>query len=122
MTGGIKIKIAGEDLGLFVPGRIDLRGAFAIKSAAGLTPRELFEGLQDMDPAAMQAVVWFLRTHRFDEDANVYQPTGANLEIGSVNFALDDFGFELTDEEPPKEETSPGGEPSTSGSSPTSAT
>lgn len=110
MAAGVRVVLAGEDLGEFNPGKVDLKQAFAIKAASGLTPRGLLEGIGDLDPAAMQALVWFMRMRK-----------GEQVDIGSINFAYDDLAVEPVEEAPKDEATSNGDGITTSSPSPTSA-
>jgi hypothetical protein len=119
MARGARIKIAGDDMGLFLPGRLDLKAAFALKSTSGLTPARLMQGVSELDPEALQAVAWFLTTHRYDEVSQRYVPTGVNCDSSTLNFVFDDFEAEAYDSdeaEAPKSETSPSAESVTSGS------
>lgn len=106
MAAGFRIKIAGEDMGLFLPGRIDLTAAFALKATSGLNPLKVIEGLSELDPVALQAVAWFLTTHTFDETTQRYKPTGVNCDASTLNFALDDLETEPIGGEDPKSGTS----------------
>lgn len=117
MAKGASIKIAGEDMGLFLPGRLDLKAAFALKATCGLTPMRLMQGVSELDPEALQAVAWFLTTHRYDENVQRYVTTGVNCDAATLNFVFDDFEVEAYDgEADPKSETSPSDESATSSS------
>ena len=121
MAKGTRIKIAGEDMGLFLPGRLDLKAAFALKATCGLTPVRLMQGVSELDPEALQAVAWFLTTHRYDETTQRYVATGVNCDAATLNFVFDDFDVSTYDDdeaagEVPKAETSPSGESGTSSS------
>lgn len=118
MATGARVKISGEDMGLFLPGRLDLKAAFALKATSGLTPARLMQGVSELDPQSMQAMVWFLTTHRYDEISQRYVPTGVNCDASTLNFVFDDFeaeAYNSEDEaEDPKSVTSPSGESDTS--------
>jgi len=109
VSAGVRVTLAGEDLGEFNPGKLDLKQAFAIKSTTGLTPRALLEGIGDLDPAAMQALVWFLKFR-----------VGENVDLASINFAYEDLEVKPAEEAPKGEAASSGNETSTSSPSPTS--
>lgn len=111
MAAGVHVKLGDEDLGDFIPGKLDLKQAFSIKATTGLTPRALLEGISELDPAAMQALVWFLRFR-----------AGNPVDLASINFAYDDLAVEPVEEAPKDEATSNGDGISTSPSSPTSST
>jgi len=111
MAAGVHVSLAGDDLGEFNPGKLDLKQAFAIKNTTGLTPRALLEGISDLDPAAMQALVWFMRFRN-----------GETVDLLSINFAYEDLQVEPIEEAPKDEGTSPSDETATSSPSPTSAT
>jgi hypothetical protein len=97
------------------PQTIDLTGAFAIKAASGLDLVPFQNGLNSMNPAALQALVWYLR-----------QQNGRPEDIRHINFVISDLKVEdapdpAGDENP----TVTGSEPVetvTSDSSPTIAT
>lgn len=118
MAKGVRIKIGGEDMGLFLPGRLDLKAAFALKSTSGLTPARLIQGVSELDPEALQTVAWFLTTHRYDQNTQRYGPTGVNCDAATLNFVYDDLEVEPfdSDEAAPKSETSASEESATSSS------
>ena len=118
MAAGYRVKIAGEDLGPFLPGRIDLKAAFAIKATSGLAPVQVLVGVERLDPEALQVLAWFMSTHSYDEATQRYVANGKNVEAGAINFTLEDFDWEpLLDEAPaPKSETSKSDESATSSS------
>lgn len=116
MAAGVQIKIAGEDIGVFYPGRLDLRAAFALKATTGMNPLPVFEGLAELDPGCLQGVVWFLTTHRYDENTQRYVPTGEQCDASALNFTYDDFDGKPVSDEAPKSETSPSDESDTSSS------
>jgi hypothetical protein len=68
---------------------LDLRDAFAIKAASGLRIKELFDGIAEGDPSALQALVWFVR-----------MKDGDHLPIADVNFRLADLDLEQGEDEP----------------------
>ena len=118
MAKGVRVTIGGEDMGLFLPGRLDLKAAFALKATSGLTPARLLQGVGELDPEALQAVAWFLTTHRYDENTQRYGATGVNCDASTLNFVYDDLQVESydSDEAAPKSETSASDESGTSSS------
>ena len=56
-----KVDLKAEDLGIFDDEAITLSQAFAIKAASGLNLAPFFRGINDMDPLAVQTLVWFQR-------------------------------------------------------------
>lgn len=79
----IRVKLAGETLGQVDFEDLTLKDAFAIKSASGLTPMEMFSGLEKMDPDALQTIVWFIR-----------MKSGDNVARGSIDFRIRDLETE----------------------------
>lgn len=129
MTKGTSIIIAGQDLGPFLPGRLDLKQAFAIKNVSEMTPLELGQAAGKMDPLALQVIVWFLTCYRYDPASQGYQSTGRSVDMSAINFVYDDVATAPYDDAPavsetqiPKEMTSDGDATPTSSPSPTSAT
>lgn len=107
MAAGFSIKIAGDDLGAFLPGRIDLKAAFAIKATSGLTPVEVTQGVATMDPDALQVMAWFLSTHDYDKVNRRYSANGKNVDASTINFALDDIETEAIEDDAPKSPPAP---------------
>ncbi len=56
---------------------LTLQDAFLIKSGTGLALKPFFQGLADMDPHALQGLVWFLR-----------RKDGEQIGIGEVDFKV----------------------------------
>ncbi len=81
----------GDEQWIFRLSELDLLDAFALKSTARLTPQQLLDGAMELDPAALQALIWFLRF----KDGN-------KQDIATINFRI----FDL-DVEPVKEEATP---------------
>jgi len=105
----VRVKLEGEDLGVFDFQKMTVFDGIQLKAKSGLTIKQFVDGLQEMDAASLQALVWLLRTRQ-----------GAVTELHAINFALGDLDME---EEPdPTEETSGSDAAATSVSSPTSAT
>ena len=105
----IRVKLADEDLGVFDFQKLTVFDGIQLKAKSGLTIKQFVDGLSEMDAAALQALVWLLRTRQ-----------GAVTELHAINFALGDLSME---EEPdPTEETSGSDAAATSVSSRTSAT
>lgn len=63
----MKVTLAGEYLGDFDDEGMMLSEAFALKAATGLSLKPFYQGLNEMDPLAAQAVVWFLHYKRGDQ-------------------------------------------------------
>lgn len=84
---------------------LDLRDAFAVKAASGLTMPAMLAGSGEMDPLALQALVWFCRT-KYDGEAG--------LLLSTVDFRLMDL--ELS-QDTPEEDDEPDPTPGTESSS-----
>jgi hypothetical protein len=61
-----------------------LKDAFKIKAASGLSLKGFLMGVQDMEPLALQSLIWFLRTN-----------AGASVRIEEVDFRIADLDIEL---------------------------
>lgn len=105
----VRVKLGGEDLGVFDFQKLTVFDGIQLKAKSGLTIKQFVDGLQEMDAASLQALVWLLRTRH-----------GAVTELHAINFALGDL--EMEEEPDPTEETSGSDAAATSVSSPTSAT
>lgn len=79
----IKVSLKGEDLGTFDDEGMTLQEAFAIKASSGLSLQPFFAGLRDMDPLALQTLIWFLR-HKKGEQSNAQE----------IDFRLGDLDME----------------------------
>lgn len=107
----IRVKLGGETLGEVDFEGLTLKDAFAIKAASGLTPVEMFSGMEKADPDALQTLVWFVR-----------MKNGDNVARGSIDFRIRDLDTEQVDEgdvalpNPQGSPTSEGDGTSTSGS------
>lgn len=85
----LHVTVGDEDLGNIDFTGLTLKDLFAIKAASGLTFGQLQKGLEDMDPAALGALVWFMKLKK-----------GETVPIESIDFKLADFGAEQVDEAP----------------------
>ncbi len=70
----------GDESWEFDEEEIYLDELFAIKSATGLSGTGFGQGINDMDPAALQGLIWLLRRR-----------TGVQQDIKSINFRIGDL-------------------------------
>lgn len=84
---GHRIILGGKELGVWDLYSLTLKESFLIKAATGLDPQPLTEGLGRLDPAAWQAVVWFLR-----------RKTEPDLTVAEVDFAWGDLDADEVEE------------------------
>jgi len=89
-----RFKLRDESLGDIDFATVQLKEAFAIKAASGLTVVEMLNGLAKADPDCLQTVVWFLKFRR-----------GEVVDRGSIDFALNELDAEIVDEAGPKPPT-----------------
>ena len=76
-----------EDLGVLDERRLTISDGYLIQNATGGWPlKKFFEGIQDIDPKALQALVWFLRFKK-----------GQQVRIESVDFNILDLDAEDVD-------------------------
>src|SRR5664280_199273 len=74
--------------------KLELKDAFAIKSATGLNLKPFMQGIADMDPLCLQGLVWFVqRTDR----------PGQRLE--DINFKIVDLTLEQVEDAEPVDPT-----------------
>jgi hypothetical protein len=111
----MRVTLAGEDLGEFDDEGMMLSEAFALKAATGLSLKPFYQGLNEMDPLAAQAVVWFLRYKRGDQ-----------IPLPEIEFRMGDLQMVPVEDPDPTvpaedETTSAGSETTPSDSSPTTA-
>lgn len=97
----IRVKIADKVLGAVDFDEMTLRDAFAIKAASGLTPAQLFQGTEQMDPDALQTLVWFVR-----------MKNGESVDRSTIDFRLRDLSTEAVEQDPNPAEGSPEPTPS----------
>jgi hypothetical protein len=84
---GFRVKLGDEDLGVLDEKKFSLSDSILIKNATGgqtgLTISGFFKGVQDMDPHALQALIWFLRFKK-----------GEQVHITAIDFVLDELDME----------------------------
>jgi len=105
----VHVKLGEEDLGEFDFQKLTVFDAIQLKAKSGLTTKQFIDGLAEMDGAAMQALVWLLKTRK-----------GEVTELHALNFAIGDL--DLQEAPDPTQETSGSDAASTSVSSRMSAT
>ncbi len=81
----------GDESWTFDEDEITIQDAYMLKAETGLALRPFFEGLADMDPQCLQALVWFLR-----------RKAGEPVRIADVNFRV--TALKMEQEESPTEE------------------
>jgi hypothetical protein len=86
----MKVTLKGADLGEWDEEQLTLRDAFAIKAASGLSLKPFFQGLRDMDPLAMQVLVWFMRFKKSD-----------SVPMPEIDFVITDL--DMVEVDPPTE-------------------
>jgi hypothetical protein len=69
--------LGDEDLGIFDEEKFSLQDAFTIKASCGLGVKEFMAGINDLDPLAVQAFVWWLKFRK-----------GAPVDRASLDFPL----------------------------------
>ncbi len=83
----LKVTLGDEDLGVFDEKKFSVSDAILVKNATGgqrgLTVKGFVEGIEEMDPHALQALVWFLRFKK-----------GEQVHISTIDFAFADFDLE----------------------------
>lgn len=83
----IQVRLGDEDLGIFDEKKFALSDAILVKNAtggqAGFTIKQFFTGIQDMDPYALQALVWFLRFKQ-----------GSQTHISTIDFNIAELALE----------------------------
>lgn len=113
-TGRTTVTLADE-VYTFDETELTLDDLFRIKSASGLALKPLMQGINEGDPTALQALVWFCRLQ-----------AGRPEDIRTVDFRLADLKLEpVLEEAPDPTEDATSSEPAatdTSDSSPISAT
>ncbi len=89
----VKVKLRDQEWVFDV--KMTLAEAFALKQAMGLTPQEFLRGQADMDPSAIQALIWLCRRR-----------AGENIRPDEVDLEFDLFGdeFSMEDVSPPTQE------------------
>jgi len=80
----------------FDQNRLALSEAIAVKRANGLTVRGLQEGLQDMDPDALQAMVWLAKRR-----------AGDAVRMVDIEFDIVELSRSIRYDEPPGEQADP---------------
>ena len=105
----MRVKLAGEDLGVFDFQKVTVFDGIQLKAKSGLTIKQFVDGLSEMDAASLQALIWLLRVRR-----------GEVADLHAINFAIGDL--EMEEEPDPTQETSGNAAAGTSVSSLTSAT
>lgn len=116
-TGRTTVRVLPDEEYVFDEIALELDDLFRIKAATGLNLKPLMRGVDDGDPAALQALVWFCRLQ-----------AGKAMDIAHVNFRLSDLRIEpiLEEEAAPdptgEATTSEPAATDTSASSPTTAT
>ena len=113
---GVHIVRLGDQSWTFDENEITLRDAFAIKATSGLSMKPFIAGIDEMDPLALQTLVWFCKFK-----------AGDSTERALVDFKLADLALEDVPAGPPAvadpAATNSGtDETTTSEPSPTSAT
>jgi hypothetical protein len=76
------VKLDGQSW-MFDEDDITIQDAYMLKSVTGMGLRGFFEGLQDMDPQCLQALVWFLR-----------RKAGEQVQMDEVNFKVTSLQME----------------------------
>lgn len=104
--------IGEEDLGIFDENKFTVSDAIIVKNATGgvngLTVKAFFSGLEQMDPHALQALIWFQRFK-----------LGQQVHISTIDFNVAEL--RLDDEPDPTQAATGIDETSTSEPSPNSA-
>lgn len=100
--------LGDEDLGVFDEGKFSLNDAFQVIGSSGLNTKAFFEGINGMDPLALQTFVWWLRVK-----------AGRPCDRAAIDFVLGDL--KLVVESDPTVASSGSDVAATSDSSPASA-
>ncbi len=88
------VKLNGEEWS-FDEAELDLKDAFALKAASGLTVPAMLRGVAEYDPAGLQALVWFCK-----------YKAGDVVNIATINFRMVDLDLDQV-EEPDDESSDP---------------
>lgn len=84
---GYRVKLGDEDLGVFDERKFTVSDAILVKNTtggqSGFTIKAFFQGVNDMDPFALQALVWFLRFKK-----------GEQVHISTIDFNIADLDLE----------------------------
>ena len=84
---GFRVTLAGDDLGVFDEKKFTVSDGILVKNATGgqtgLTIKGFLKGVEEMDPQALQALVWFLKFKR-----------GEQVHISTIDYALGDLEVE----------------------------
>lgn len=83
LPGQTRVTVKGMGEWVLDENTLDLRDAFAIKATASMTIPQVLGGVVQMDPLAMQVLVWFLR-----------MKAGDTVPLESINFRLADLDLE----------------------------
>jgi hypothetical protein len=68
---------------------LTLKDAFKIKAASGLSLKGFLTGVQEMEPLALQSLIYFLRTR-----------AGASMRLEDIDFRIADLGIEQVNATP----------------------
>lgn len=105
---GMKIVTLGDEHWEFDPEALMLSDLFAIKAASGLDGVGFEHGLNRADPAAYQALIWWLRRR-----------SGEQVDIKTIDFPVSALRLEAppeaADEGEPENPTATGSEPVATG-------
>lgn len=67
-------------------GRLLVSEGIAVKKVAGLTPLQVMQSMEALDPEALRALIWVLRTR-----------TGEKVKLSDVDFDIFGIGFDQLD-------------------------
>ena len=79
----VHVFLKDEDLGVFDFQKFSISDSFLVENVSGLSPKELFAGIGELRPMALQTFVWLL-----------YRKMGKIVDRASIDFAIDDVRFE----------------------------
>lgn len=83
----LAISVKGQGEWEFDDSELTLADAFAIKSATGLALKPFLEGVGEMDPHCLRALIWFVR--------------GKDVKLEKIDFRLSDVEVEQIEESDP---------------------
>lgn len=85
----IRVKLGEQTLGEVDFEGLTLKDAFAIKATSGLTPMQLFSGMESADPDALQTLVWFVK-----------MKNGEHCDRSTIDFRIRDLTTEEVKQDP----------------------
>jgi hypothetical protein len=78
----VRVKLQGTDLGTFDFEKFNVSDGILIKSKTGLTVKQFFDGIGEMDAEALQAFVWLLQRR---QGSQVPDPRAIDFPIAALD-------------------------------------